>query len=170
MRTLPSIQPSVVCRIILPILCQNTQILGNCNKTTDASHAHFLCLCALLEGKRKEERCPGSHESICRSGGTGPLIPNIGTTTRWVISFTGRPLYPAYHCNKLGVPSLTCPIRQRPAPVAFFSVQTSRCPSPSFRNFHRCNAAVGTAFVYTNTRSRSPAAVISGPSKFVVAN
>ena len=53
MRTLPSIQPLVVWRIILPKLCQNNQILGKCNKTTDASHAHFLRLCALLDGKSK---------------------------------------------------------------------------------------------------------------------
>jgi len=53
MRKLPSIQPPIVWCIILPILCQNTQILGNCNIRKDASHAHLLRLCALLEGKSK---------------------------------------------------------------------------------------------------------------------
>jgi len=32
---------------------QNTQILVKCNKTTEASHAHFLRFCVLLEGKGK---------------------------------------------------------------------------------------------------------------------
>ena len=53
MRTLPTILPSVFWRIILPIVCQNTQILVKRNKTTEASHAHFLRFSALLEGKSK---------------------------------------------------------------------------------------------------------------------
>jgi len=34
------------------------------------------------------------------SRGTAPLILNLGTRWRWVVSFTLRPLYPSVNCSR----------------------------------------------------------------------
>jgi len=38
--------------------------------------------------------CAPRHEGILGSGGIAPLILDLGTRWRWVVSFTPRPLYP----------------------------------------------------------------------------
>ena len=116
--------------------------------------ADFLRFCAFLGGRGEGKAV--LQAIIRKSGGTAPLIFNLETTPRWEMSITPRP-------HSLGVPPFACSTCQHPAAVTF-TLQPSRCASPSFSNFHRRNVAVMTAFVYTNTWSSSQSgSSYSGP-------
>jgi hypothetical protein len=84
-----SLQASVLCWMQL------------CSSVTGGNVNLPLCLT-----KYHVKKCIPSlinrHEDMWASGGTAPHILNLGTSWRWVVSFTPRPLYlrgksPQYH-------------------------------------------------------------------------